>query len=151
MEKLMLSADGDIILYEVEKQILNDFDDLIEQFFQWKKVNCYDEQLFVKFLRLRYGNKAIRCIKNLGYFVHDNVPKEYENIKWYELIQQYVDGESIYIPRKPPHRQAWGAGTQIKQDLLRRDRQIYEDYLAGGNTEELACKYYLSEKAYSVS
>lgn len=44
MEKLMLSADGDIILYEVEKQILNDFDDLIEQFFQWKKVNCYDEQ-----------------------------------------------------------------------------------------------------------
>lgn len=64
-----------------------------------------------------------------------------------ELIQQYVDGESIYIPRKPSYRQAWGVGTQIKQDLLRRDRQIYEDYLAGGNTEELACKYYLSEKS----
>lgn len=64
-----------------------------------------------------------------------------------ELIQQYVDGENIYIPRKPAHRRAWGAGTQIKQELLTRDRQIYEDYLAGSKTSELAGKYYLSEKS----
>ena len=64
-----------------------------------------------------------------------------------ELIQQYVDGENIYIPRKSSHRQAWGTGTQIKQELLRRDRQIYEDYLVGSKTEELACKYLLSEKS----
>ncbi|MDE7018906.1 MAG: hypothetical protein K2P65_15280 [Lachnospiraceae bacterium] len=64
-----------------------------------------------------------------------------------ELIQQYVDGESIYIPRKSAHRQEWGTGTQIKQELLRRDRQIYEDYLAGSRTAELACKYFLSEKS----
>ncbi len=64
-----------------------------------------------------------------------------------ELIQQYVDGENIYIPRKPAHRQAWGTGTQIRQELLTRNRQIYEDYLAGSRTEELACKYYLSEKS----
>ena len=64
-----------------------------------------------------------------------------------ELIQQYVDGESIYIPRRSAHRQAWGTSTQIKQDLLRRDRQIYEDFLAGTRTEELACKYFLSEKS----
>ncbi len=57
-----------------------------------------------------------------------------------ELIQQYFDGESIYIPRKSSHRQAWGTGTKIKQELVRRDRQIYEDYLAGSKTEELACK-----------
>ena len=64
-----------------------------------------------------------------------------------ELIQQYVDGENIYIPRKSSYRQAWGAGTQIKQELLRRDRQIYKDYLAGSKTSELACKYYLSKKS----
>ncbi len=64
-----------------------------------------------------------------------------------ELIQQYVDGESIYIPRKSSRRKAWGTGTQIKQELLRRDKQIYEDYLAGSNTGELACKYFLSEKS----
>ena len=60
-----------------------------------------------------------------------------------ELIQQYVDGTSIYIPR----RQGWGTGTQIRQELLRRDRQIYEEYLAGSRVGELACKYYLSEKS----
>ena len=64
-----------------------------------------------------------------------------------ELIQQYVDGENIYIPRKPSNRQAWGAGTQIKQELLRRDQQIYKDYLSGRKASELACKYYLSEKS----
>ena len=64
-----------------------------------------------------------------------------------ELIQQYVDGENIYIPRKSAHRQAWGAGTQIKQELLMRNRQIYEEHLAGSKTSELAYKYYLSEKS----
>lgn len=64
-----------------------------------------------------------------------------------ELIQQYVDGENIYIPRKSTHRQAWGAGTQIRQELLMRNQQIYKDYLAGGKASELACKYYLSEKS----
>ena len=64
-----------------------------------------------------------------------------------ELIQQYVDGESIYIPRKPSNRQAWGSGTQIRQELWQRDRQIYEDYQAGSRTEELARRYFLSEKS----
>lgn len=85
MEKLMLSADGDVLLYEVDKQILNNFDNLIEQFFEWKKINCYDEQLFVKFLHQKYGSKAIRFIKNLGCLSYDNVPKEYKNIKWYNF------------------------------------------------------------------
>lgn len=64
-----------------------------------------------------------------------------------ELIQQYVDGENIYIPRKSSYRRAWGTGTQIKQELSKRDKQIYADYLAGSNIAELACKYYLSEKS----
>ena len=41
-----------------------------------------------------------------------------------ELIQQYVDGENIYIPCKSAHRQAWGAGTQIKQGFLMRNQQL---------------------------
>ena len=28
-----------------------------------------------------------------------------------ELIQQYVDGENIYIPRKEEKRQKWGTGS----------------------------------------
>lgn len=64
-----------------------------------------------------------------------------------ELIQQYVDGENIYIPRKEEKRQKWGTGTLIKQELLSRNKQIYRDYCAGIKISELACRYYLSEKS----
>lgn len=64
-----------------------------------------------------------------------------------ELIQQYVDGEAIYIPRKAEHRQEWGARTQIRQELSERNRKIFSDHLTGMNTEELASKYYLSQKS----
>ncbi len=64
-----------------------------------------------------------------------------------ELIQQYVDGECVYIPRKEDHRQGWGAGTKIRQELSSRDRQIYEEYEAGSRIYDLADKYCLSEKS----
>ena len=41
-----------------------------------------------------------------------------------ELIQQYVDGRNIYIPRKQNHRQEWGKSTKIKQELSVRNEQI---------------------------
>jgi len=79
----MLSADGDVMLYQVDKQILDDFDNLIEEFLKRKETNCYNEQLFVKFLQQKYGNEKIKFIKNLGW--PDNIPKEYENVKWYNF------------------------------------------------------------------
>lgn len=64
-----------------------------------------------------------------------------------EMIQQFVDGESIYIPRKEEHKQEWGQRTQIRQELSKRNLSIYEDYLSGMRTIELAHKYFLSEKS----
>ena len=64
-----------------------------------------------------------------------------------ELIQQYVDGRNIYIPRKSEHRQQWGSGTAIKKELCDRNQDIYVDYRAGMNTKTLADKYFLSEKS----
>ncbi len=64
-----------------------------------------------------------------------------------ELIQQYVDGQNIYIPRKKSSRQEWGAGTDIRRELSNRNRRIYGDYMAGMVVAELAQKYYLSEKS----
>lgn len=63
------------------------------------------------------------------------------------LIQQFVDGASIYIPRRTEKRQAWGDATQIREELRRRNTAIYRDYLAGSRVGELADKYYLSEKS----
>lgn len=64
-----------------------------------------------------------------------------------ELIQKYVDGESIYIPKKENCRKPWGEGTSIREELQERNSAIYLDYRNGLHVEELAEKYFLSEKS----
>lgn len=62
-------------------------------------------------------------------------------------IQKYVDGEFIYIPRSSQHRHKWGAMTTAKLELRERNLRIFDDYLAGAKTSELAEKYFLSKKS----
>lgn len=64
-----------------------------------------------------------------------------------ELIQQYVDGEMIYIPRKENHRQEWGSNTRTKQELEERNRQIFQAYCGGMKANVLADRFFLSEKS----
>lgn len=62
-------------------------------------------------------------------------------------IQQYIDGELIYIPRAPERRKNWGEGTATRRELRDRNEQIYQDHRAGTDTGALAEKYFLSEKS----
>ncbi|MBD5479566.1 MAG: hypothetical protein HDR11_08665 [Lachnospiraceae bacterium] len=64
-----------------------------------------------------------------------------------ELIQQYVDGTNIYIPRRQENRQEWGSKTAYRWELQDRNQRIYRDYLSGRPACELAKSYYLSEKS----
>lgn len=64
-----------------------------------------------------------------------------------EIIQQYVDGTSIYIPRKQENRQKWGSKTSYRCELQNRNQLIYKEYLAGTPVCHLAKNYYLSEKS----
>lgn len=64
-----------------------------------------------------------------------------------ELIQKYVDGEYIYIPRKSQSRRSWGEGTNIRNELQERNLKIYLDHQNGLTIEDLAGKYYLSENS----
>lgn len=64
-----------------------------------------------------------------------------------EIIQQYVDGDYLYIPRKESERKKWGDNTAIKKELAERNSSIYEEYLQGLSMEKLAEKYFLSEKS----
>ncbi|MBQ7775008.1 MAG: hypothetical protein IJ379_15170 [Lachnospiraceae bacterium] len=64
-----------------------------------------------------------------------------------ELIQQYVDGESIYIPRKAERRLEWGSSTGVRQEISCRNQEIFEDYVAGMSVAGLTQKYFLSEKS----
>lgn len=63
------------------------------------------------------------------------------------LIQHYIDGESIYIPRKERNKKEWGSKTLIRQELLARNSLIFADYQRGERICELSVRYFLSEKS----
>ena len=62
-------------------------------------------------------------------------------------IQQYVDGQAIYIPRRAENRRAWGCGTPYRAELQERNRRIREEYRMGATPAELAERHHLSEKS----
>lgn len=64
-----------------------------------------------------------------------------------EMIQQYVDGASIYIPRKENKRAGWGQINRAKEQLYARDIKIYQEHRQGATVRELAERHYLSEKS----
>lgn len=64
-----------------------------------------------------------------------------------ELIQNYIDGKYVYIPRKQENKRTWGQGTGAREERKLRDLSIYEDYVSGICVKHLAERYYLSEKS----
>ncbi|WP_050697336.1 CD3324 family protein [Anaeromassilibacillus senegalensis] len=64
-----------------------------------------------------------------------------------EKIQEYVDGEFLYIPRITDRKKSWGETTRIRQELLDRNERIFADYVAGERMESLANRYFLSLKS----
>ena len=63
------------------------------------------------------------------------------------LIQNYIDGEYIYIPRKEDNKKSWGENTNSRKEIRMRNSKIYEDYKRGIKVKELAEKYFLSDKS----
>jgi len=63
----------------------------------------------------------------------------------FALVQQYADGEYIYIPTKV--RKGWGENTNSKAETVQRNEKIYQQYKAGQKVAELAAEYFLSEKS----
>lgn len=45
-----------------------------------------------------------------------------------EVIQQYVDGENIYIPRKLEHRKGWGECPETFPEVLSYRKEYTADY-----------------------
>ncbi|MBS6951631.1 MAG: hypothetical protein KH230_00155 [Enterocloster asparagiformis] len=64
-----------------------------------------------------------------------------------ELIQNYIDGEYVYIPRKQEHRKNWGETSRAREELRSRNIEIFVKYRQGAGTKELAAQYFLSEKS----
>lgn len=68
-------------------------------------------------------------------------------IELIESIQDYIDGEYIYIPKKEINKKSWGENTEIKNELAVRNKSIFEQYSNGYTVSELADHFYLSKKS----
>lgn len=64
-----------------------------------------------------------------------------------DVLQQYVDGKYLYIPRKQENLKAWGEVSGTKKSLSDRNKAIYRDYMKGMTIPELTQIYYLSDKS----
>ena len=63
------------------------------------------------------------------------------------IIQEYVDGEYLYIPRKEEEQKKWGENSGSRDTLKRRNAQIYLKYINGAVILDLAQEYFLSDKS----
>lgn len=88
---------------------------------------------------LKNTEEHMRYIK-----AQDKIPKEL-----LLQIQSYVDGEYLYIPRKPDSKRAWGESTHSKQELMQRNTEIWQQYTAGKSLRELSETFFLTEKSIS--
>lgn len=59
-------------------------------------------------------------------------------------IQEFIDGDVIYIPRKAVNRKCWGDGTDTKKQLQSRDMEIVLKYSQGVRVSDLANEYHMS-------
>ncbi|WP_346870761.1 CD3324 family protein [Clostridium sp. UBA5119] len=64
-----------------------------------------------------------------------------------KIIQQYVDGSYLYIPRKDENRKSWEENSGFKNELIERNTQIYKSFNNGSSVKELANKYYLTQNS----
>lgn len=60
------------------------------------------------------------------------------------LIQEYVQGELVYIPKPKERHKKWGENTQSKRLTAERNAGIKSAYHSGAKIEELSERYYLS-------
>lgn len=64
-----------------------------------------------------------------------------------EILQKYVDGKYLYIPRKNENQKTWGENSGIRKSLNARNTEIFKKYKDGTSINTLAKEYFLSEKS----
>ncbi|QIB69348.1 DNA-binding response regulator [Aminipila butyrica] len=62
------------------------------------------------------------------------------------VIQQHIDGEYLYIPRKEENKKGWGELRNSKTLLEKRNETIFMEYQRGTPVQQLANTFYLSPK-----
>lgn len=63
-----------------------------------------------------------------------------------EQLQQYAEGELLYIPKRPQNRKRWGEVQGSKGQTAERNRAIRDAFSQGSAFCELAERYCLAEE-----
>lgn len=63
------------------------------------------------------------------------------------LVQDYADGQYLYIPKKAENHKSWGDNTNARQLMKHRNNEIYHRFREGSSTQTLASEYFLSQKS----
>ncbi|MCZ8523650.1 MULTISPECIES: CD3324 family protein [Paenibacillus] len=60
-------------------------------------------------------------------------------------LQDYIQGEIIYVPKKEQTRAGWGENNGTRQSIQRRNHEIFRLYENGLSVSELIGQFHLSE------
>ncbi|MEK8132387.1 CD3324 family protein [Paenibacillus filicis] len=60
-------------------------------------------------------------------------------------LQDYIQGEIIYVPKKDQTRAGWGENNGTRQSIQKRNHEIFRLYQNGYSVTELIGKFHLSE------
>ncbi|KQX51701.1 MULTISPECIES: CD3324 family protein [Paenibacillus] len=60
-------------------------------------------------------------------------------------LQEYIQGEIVYIPKKEQKRAGWGENNGTRIIIERRNREIFRLYQTGSTVMELIKVFHLSE------
>jgi len=59
-------------------------------------------------------------------------------------IQKYIQGETLYIPKKQDNYQKWGYLNGTRNRIDQQNSQIRDSFLNGMSMKDLAKEHYLS-------
>lgn len=62
-----------------------------------------------------------------------------------EMLQEYIDGKYLYIPRKNNNKKSWGEKSGYREELKNRNKEIINEYNKGKTVKEISQHYYLTE------
>lgn len=62
-------------------------------------------------------------------------------------VQEYIQGELLYIPKEENNRARWGELSGARELYHLRNQKIYKQYNNGVSLDELMVKYSLSEES----
>lgn len=59
-------------------------------------------------------------------------------------LQQYAEGELVYIPRRMPEKAGWGTQNGSRERYTQRNTELAQCFRSGLTVEELSRRYFLS-------